>query len=105
MFRFITGDDLRRMRLSCNRSTADMARKIAVSRITYERYETGIEKPEASHVMTLVLYCRISITPLFKQLHGVITHFNQYKDVKNDKAQIYRRSAEKAHRKPEQEES
>ncbi|WDE12205.1 helix-turn-helix domain-containing protein [Thalassomonas haliotis] len=100
MFRFMTGDDLRRMRLSCNRTIEDMAKKISVSCITYEKYEAGLEQPKPAHLFALNIYCLLSITPLLKQLRVLITHFNQYKDFKNDKANTHRISSEQKHHKP-----
>ncbi|WDD99429.1 helix-turn-helix transcriptional regulator [Thalassomonas actiniarum] len=105
MFRFMTGDDLRRMRLSCNRTTEDMAKKISVSRTTYEKYEAGLEQPTPAHAFALNIYCRVNIIPLFTQLRELINHFNQYKDFKNDKANTYRMPAEKKHRETESDEA
>ncbi|WDE05075.1 helix-turn-helix transcriptional regulator [Thalassomonas viridans] len=101
----MTGDDLRRMRLYCNRTSEEMAKKISVSLSTYEKYEAGLEQPKASHLLVLNLYCRLSLTPLLIHIRELINYYNPYKDFKNDKTNSNRISAKQKHHKPEPEES
>ena len=48
MFSMIGDENLRRMRLAVNHFTVEMANKIGVSRITYEKWEN-----KAGHIWTL----------------------------------------------------
>ncbi len=103
MFRFVTADDLRRMRLFCGYSTEKMAKKISVSHTTYKQYEAGIKQPEIGVFKWLLVYCRLGITPVLMQLRELIIHFKKNKDFKNDKTNTYPKPAKKPHGQVEQE--
>ena len=99
MFSMISGEDLRRMRLSVNRTTVEMANKVGVSRITYEKWENGIGQPKMNQCLELFIYCRLDVTPLFKQLAELKNQFSHYKDQDDDKPNALRSSQKKNHLK------
>jgi DNA-binding XRE family transcriptional regulator len=63
----ISGDDLKRMRLSANKTTVDIAKVIGVSRITYENWEKDIGQPKINQFLIIGSYCSINLTPLLNQ--------------------------------------
>ncbi|WDE05500.1 helix-turn-helix transcriptional regulator [Thalassomonas viridans] len=101
MFRLVSGDDLKRMRLSCNRTTAEMAKKIGVTRQTYEKYESGTSQISLEDGLRLMIYCKIDVGPLLSHFAGLKKLFSQYKEFDDDQPNRYRASAKKNHLKPE----
>ncbi|WDE05242.1 helix-turn-helix transcriptional regulator [Thalassomonas viridans] len=76
---YISGEDLRRMRLSRNLTTAEMAEIIGVSRITYESYESGKTKIELNAGLQLSEHCGIDVSPIKNQVLELKNLFSQYK--------------------------
>jgi len=105
MFRFVTADELRRMRLLCGYTTEKMAKKISVSRITYEEYEAGTKQFEIGVFKWALVYCRLGITPIVMQLRELIIHFKKYKDFKDDKTSTSPKPTKKKQGRVEQEDS
>ncbi|WDE09004.1 helix-turn-helix transcriptional regulator [Thalassomonas viridans] len=102
MFNFImTGDDLRRIRLSANRSTEEMAKIAGVNRTTYERWERGIGFPRGDKLIMLLLYCKFDISQIIDGVEALKTEFSQYKDLDHDEQpNSYRISKKKNHLRP-----
>lgn len=102
MFRIISGNDLKRMRLSCNRTTANMANRAGVTRQTYEKYEAGTSNIRLEEALVLMIYCKVDINPLTNHFAELKKKFSQYKEqVHDNKPNSYRASANKDHLKPQ----
>ena len=101
----VRGADLRRMRLSRNITTAEMAKKLGVTRITYERYESGESRISWNAGLNLSVFCGLDITPFTNQLKELENLFSQYKDRddENNPNQL-RASSKKNHLRPEEDE-
>ncbi|WDE11760.1 helix-turn-helix transcriptional regulator [Thalassomonas haliotis] len=104
MFKLISGDDLKRMRLSCNRTTDEMAKKIGVTRQTYEKYEAGTSQIRLEDGLRLMVYCKIDISPILNHFIGLKKLFSQYKEFDDEQPNRYRASTKKDHLKPGPEE-
>jgi DNA-binding XRE family transcriptional regulator len=63
----ISGDDLKRMRLSANKTTVNIAKVVGVSRITYENWEKDIGQPKINQFLIIGSYCSINLNPLLNQ--------------------------------------
>ena len=74
--RFVTGDDLRRARLSVNRSVEDVAKKVGVNRVTLEKWENEETEPKVNQALEVLVYCCVNIQPLLKQLEVLKELFN-----------------------------
>ncbi|WDE06682.1 helix-turn-helix transcriptional regulator [Thalassomonas viridans] len=97
--RFITGDDLRRARLSVNRSTEEVAKKVGVSRITLENWENEITRPSVNQALEVLVYCHLDIKPLLKQLEALKELFDTCQDGDINKPNARRSSKKKNHLK------
>ncbi|WDE10624.1 helix-turn-helix transcriptional regulator [Thalassomonas haliotis] len=97
--RFITGDDLRRARLSVNNSTKEMAKKVGVSRVTLEKWEQGIGQPKVNQALEILVYCHLDIQPLLNQLAALKELFSAYQDEEINKPNTRRASKKKNHLK------
>ncbi|WDD97877.1 helix-turn-helix domain-containing protein [Thalassomonas actiniarum] len=95
--RFITGDDLRRARLSVNFSTKEMARKLGVSRITLENWENEISQPKINQALEFLTYARLNVQPLLQQLEALKELFDSCQDGDSNKPNLYRASKKKNH--------
>ncbi|WP_281561159.1 helix-turn-helix transcriptional regulator [Thalassomonas sp. RHCl1] len=80
----MTGDDLRRIRLSVNRSTEEMAKVAGVHRTTYEKWEKGVGFPRGDQLLLLMLYCQFDISQIINGLDALKKEFSQYKDKDDD---------------------
>ena len=102
MFKFImTGDDLRRIRLSVNRSTEEVARFVGVNRTTYEKWEKGVGFPRGDKLLLIMLYCQFDISQITDGLDALKAQFSQYKDLDDDnQPNHYRFSKKKNHLRP-----
>ncbi|WDE01004.1 helix-turn-helix transcriptional regulator [Thalassomonas actiniarum] len=98
MFRPITGADLKRMRLSANRTTEQMAKVAGVSRVTYESWEKGKSEPRMNQSYALQAYCQINLSPIFSRFDELKKEFDRYKMLVDDKQpNQLRASARKNH--------
>ncbi|WP_420794519.1 helix-turn-helix domain-containing protein [Thalassomonas haliotis] len=86
------------MRLSRNYTTAEMAEKLGVSRITYERYESGESRISWNAGLNLTMWCGYDVTAFLKQMEKLKLEFSQYKE-QNDETtpNASRASAKKNH--------
>ena len=91
----VTGADLRRMRLSRNYTTAEMAKKIGVSRITYERYESGESRISWNAGLNFCVFCGLDISPFTQQLKELENQFSQYRDLDDETKPNTRRASTK----------
>ena len=80
-FRPITGDDLKRMRLSCNYTTQQMAKIAGVKRATYERWERGETEPKMNQSHKLQAYCRMDVAPIFTKYDELKEMFTSYQNI------------------------
>lgn len=99
LVRFITGDDLRRARLSVNRTTTEMAKKLGVSRVTLENWELEISQPKINQALELLIYCHLDIQPLLTQLAALTTQFKNHQENDINKPNACRASKRKNHLK------
>ncbi|WDE04100.1 helix-turn-helix transcriptional regulator [Thalassomonas viridans] len=94
----VTGADLKRMRLSRNYTTEEMAEMLGVSRITYERYESGQSRISWNAGLNLTIWCGYDISVFLKQMESLKQEFSQYKDQKDEtKPNTQRASSKKNH--------
>jgi len=82
--RFITGGDLKRARLSVNRTTEEVAKKVGVTRATVERWEKEESQPKVNQAFEILVYCRVDIQPLLKQLEALKELFSAYRYIYDD---------------------
>ncbi|WDE12332.1 helix-turn-helix domain-containing protein [Thalassomonas haliotis] len=80
-YRRITGDDLKRMRLSCNYTTEEMAKVAGVKRATYERWERGETEPKMNQSHALQAHCRMDVAPIFTKYDELKEMFTSYKNI------------------------
>lgn len=100
----MTGDDLRRIRLSVNRSTEEMAKVAGVHRITYEKWERGVGFPRGDKLLLMMFYCQFDISQIIDGLDSLKKEFSQYKDQDNDyQPNSCRVSKKKNHLRPSEE--
>ncbi|AUJ72640.1 MULTISPECIES: helix-turn-helix transcriptional regulator [Pseudoalteromonas] len=59
-----TGDDLRRLRMSADKTTQQMADLVGIRRQTYEEYEKGIRKFSFEYFLEWSTYCGMDVNPI-----------------------------------------
>ncbi|TMO97533.1 helix-turn-helix transcriptional regulator [Pseudoalteromonas ruthenica] len=63
----ISGTDLRRMRERSKKTTVEMAKRVGVSRNTYENWEKDVGQPKVNQFILLCTYCAVDLSPLINQ--------------------------------------
>ncbi|WDD98219.1 helix-turn-helix transcriptional regulator [Thalassomonas actiniarum] len=75
MFKFVMGDDLRRIRLNADRTMEEVADKLGVSRVTIGKWENGIGRPDVNQFLELYGFCGRNIKLIYEEIFSIRDEF------------------------------
>ncbi|ALU44338.1 MULTISPECIES: helix-turn-helix transcriptional regulator [Pseudoalteromonas] len=70
--RYITGDDLRKLRKNKGVTTQAMATQLGVCRKTYENWERDVGQPKLNQFFAMVTFCSVDVSDFLTKIrqHG-----------------------------------
>jgi len=64
----VNGDDLKRIRTSCNKTMTQMGELMSVDRKTIQNWENGVGQPKGNQLFTLMIAAGFDFTAIINQL-------------------------------------
>ena len=68
----LDGNDLRTMRVHCDKSTTEVAEHLNITRTTYENWENNVGQPKMVQFLKLLVFFSVEVSPLLNSIKQIV---------------------------------